>query len=240
MTIMSHDKLDLTNHFLIAMPQLSGSYFGHTVVYMWQHGDDGALGIVVNLPLEIKLGEIFSQLDIEIQRPESGEETVLSGGPVETDKGFILHDADRDWQSTLKVTDDIRITTSRDILDDISRGEGPENYLVALGCAGWSPGQLEEEIADNAWITCPASKEIIFSHDFDRKPDMGRGDTGFYHEPAHHGCGTQLTGQQATDPEYHCKNTALLRLWHPQDRCRCGADNHQNRLGPPGHSRRKW
>ncbi len=176
---MSDDKLNLTNQFLIAMPQLSGSYFGHTVVYMWQHNDEGALGIVVNLPLEIKLDEIFSQLDIEVQRPESAEQIVLSGGPVETDKGFILHDADRDWQSTLKVTDEIRITTSRDILADISRGEGPENYLVALGCSGWSPGQLEQEIADNAWITCPASKDIIFSRDFEHKPDMAVAALGF-------------------------------------------------------------
>ncbi len=176
---MNDEKLNLTDHFLIAMPQLSGSYFGKTVVYMWQHGDDGALGIVVNLPLELKLKEIFSQLDIAVQRPESGELTILSGGPVETDKGFILHDDQRDWSSTLHVTDNISITTSKDILDDISRGEGPDNYLVALGCAGWSPGQLEQEIADNAWITCPASKDIIFSRDFDRKPDMAAETLGF-------------------------------------------------------------
>lgn len=174
-----NEKLDLTNHFLIAMPQLSGSYFGNTVVYMWQHGDDGALGIVVNLPLEIKLKEIFSQLDIEVSRPECGEATVLSGGPVETDKGFILHDADDHWQSTLKITDELCITTSKDILDDISRGEGPENFLVALGCAGWSPGQLEQEIADNAWITVPASKDIIFSHEYARKPDLAAAQLGF-------------------------------------------------------------
>ena len=176
---MSDDKLNLTNHFLIAMPQLIGSYFGNTVDYMWQHGEDGALGIVVNLPLEFRLKEIFSQLDIEVQRPECGEEPVLSGGPVETDKGFILHDADRNWTSTLQITDDISITTSKDILDDISRGEGPEHYLVALGCAGWSPGQLEQEIADNAWIICPASKDIIFSHEFSRKPDMAAATLGF-------------------------------------------------------------
>jgi len=173
------EKLNLTNHFLIAMPQLSGSYFGNTVVYMWQHGEDGALGIVVNLPLQLKLKEIFSQLDIDVKRPESGEAIVLSGGPVETDKGFILHDADDHWQSTLKITDDLFITTSKDILDDISRGEGPENYLVALGCSGWSPGQLEKEIADNAWITCPASKDIIFSRNYAGKPDMAAATLGF-------------------------------------------------------------
>jgi len=176
---MKDEKLDLTNHFLIAMPQLNGSYFGNTVIYMWEHGDSGALGIVVNLPLEFRLKEIFSQLDIDVQRPESGESPVLSGGPVETDKGFILHDDERNWESTLHITDDISITTSKDILDDISRGEGPENYLVALGCAGWSPGQLEQELADNSWIACPASKEIIFSREFASKPDMAAATLGF-------------------------------------------------------------
>ena len=176
---MSEEQLNLTNHFLIAMPQLNGSYFGNTVIYMWEHGEDGALGIVVNLPLELKLKEIFSQLDITVQRPESGEEPVLSGGPVETDKGFILHDNQRNWASTLHITDDISITTSKDILDDISRGEGPENYLVALGCSGWSAGQLEQEIADNSWVICPASKDIIFSRDFTKKPDMAAATLGF-------------------------------------------------------------
>ena len=176
---MRDDKLDLTNQFLIAMPQLNGSYFGHTVVYMWQHGTDGALGIVVNLPLQIKLSEIFSQLDIDIQRSEPFDEAVLSGGPVEIGKGFILHDAERQWISTLQITNDISITTSKDILDDIGRGEGPENYLVALGCSGWGAGQLEQEISDNSWVTCPASKEIIFSRDFDGKPDMAASTLGF-------------------------------------------------------------
>jgi putative transcriptional regulator len=173
------EKMNLTNHFLIAMPQLSGSYFGNTVVYMWQHDDDGALGVVVNLPLQLKLKEIFSQLDIEVQRPESGEAIVLSGGPVETDKGFILHDTDGHWQSTLRITDNLFITTSKDILDDISRGEGPNNYLVALGCSGWSRGQLEQEIANNSWITCPATKDIIFSRNYSGKPDMAAATLGF-------------------------------------------------------------
>ncbi len=175
---MNDEKLNLTDHFLIAMPQLSGSYFGKTVVYMWQHGDDGALGIVVNLPLELKLKEIFSQLDIAVQRPESGELTVLSGGPVETDKGFILHDDQRDWSSTLHVTDNISITTSKDILDDISRGEGPDNYLVALGCAGWSPGQLEQEVQTMRGSLALLAR-TLFSRDFDRKPDMAAETLGF-------------------------------------------------------------
>ena len=170
---------NLVNHFLIAMPQLQGSYFANSVVYMWRHCEDGALGIVVNLPLNMQLGEIFEQLDIAVQHPSCATQTVLSGGPVESDKGFILHDSARPWVSTIDIADDIRITTSRDILTDISHGEGPENYLVALGCAGWNPGQLEQEITDNTWIVCPASKDIIFSRDFARKADLAAATLGF-------------------------------------------------------------
>jgi len=177
---MNDETLNLTDHFLIAMLQLNGSYFGHTLIYMWQHSaEEGALGIVVNLPLKVQLKEIFSQLDIDFRYGQGLEEPVLSGGPVETEKGFILHDAGRKWTSTHQITDDISITTSKDILDDIGRGEGPENYLLTLGCAGWSPGQLELEIAGNSWITCPASKEIVFSRDFKRKPDMAASTLGF-------------------------------------------------------------
>ena len=178
-TSTNHEPINLVDHFLIAMPQLQGSYFGNSVIYMWQHDDEGALGIVVNLPLRLNLAAVFSQLDIEVEQPESAKRVVLSGGPVETDKGFILHDSRKDWASTIRVTDDIRITTSRDILDDISRGAGPTNYLVALGCAGWSPGQLEQEITDNSWITCPATKEIIFSTDYANKPELAAATLGF-------------------------------------------------------------
>ena len=154
---------NLTNQFLIAMPQLRNSYFENTVIYMWQHNEEGALGIVVNLPTSMDLSEIFEQLEIEDIDPVVAHETVLSGGPVETDKGFIIHDEKRQYASTFDVTDDIHVTTSRDILEDISRGNGPGNYLVALGCSGWSPGQLEQEMADNTWLSCPAEEQIIFN-----------------------------------------------------------------------------
>ncbi|MDT8399920.1 MAG: YqgE/AlgH family protein [Pseudomonadales bacterium] len=169
----------LVNHFLIATPQLQDSYFAHSLVYVWRHTDEGALGIVVNLPLKMQLAEIFSQLDMEDQRPSPAPQTVLSGGPVETDKGFIVHDAPNQWLSTIEVSDDIRITTSRDILSDISQARGPENYLVALGCAGWDSGQLEQEIAANAWLTCPARKDILFSTDFAHKPELAVATLGF-------------------------------------------------------------
>ncbi|MEX2367737.1 MAG: YqgE/AlgH family protein [Pseudohongiellaceae bacterium] len=173
------DQENLTNFFLIAMPQLEDSCFARSVVYMWRHSHEGALGLVVNNPLDMELSEVFEQLDLEDQRRAPTNQTVLFGGPVEKDKGFIIHDSPKKWNSTLEVTDEIRITTSRDILDDISCNKGPDNFLIVLGCAGWGPGQLEQEIVENSWLTCPASKEILFSTDFARKVDMAASTMGF-------------------------------------------------------------
>jgi putative transcriptional regulator len=177
MSSTTHNSL--VDHFLIAMPQLQDSYFANTVIYMWRHTEEGALGLVVNLPIKMQLSEVFEQLSMEDQRGADANQIVLSGGPVETEKGFVLHDAAPAWPSSLAITEGITITTSRDILADIARGEGPRNYLVALGCAGWSPGQLEKELKENSWLTCPANKEIIFSKDFARKPDMATASMGF-------------------------------------------------------------
>lgn len=170
---------NLVDHFLIAMPQLHGSYFARSVIYMWRHAEEGALGIVVNQPLGMQLAEIFEQLDIDDLRAPGANQTVLSGGPVETDKGFILHDSARPWTSTIQVSDQLSITTSRDILKDIARGLGPDNYLIALGCAGWGPGQLEQEIMDNTWLVCPARADIIFSSDHANKADLAASTMGF-------------------------------------------------------------
>jgi putative transcriptional regulator len=169
----------LVNHFLIAMPQLKDSYFANTVVYMWRHSSEGALGLVVNLPIKMQLTEIFEQLGISDLRNEQSSQIVLSGGPVETEKGFVLHNDKPRWPSSLPITEELTLTTSREILSDISRGEGPEKYLVALGCAGWDPGQLEKELQENSWFTCPASSDIIFSTDYSRKPDMAAATLGF-------------------------------------------------------------
>lgn len=170
----------LVDHFLIAMPQLQHSYFANTVVYIWRHNaEDGALGIVVNLPLRMQLWEILEQLEIEDRRPRSASQIVLSGGPVETEKGFVLHDDKPRWPSSLAITDKLTLTTSREILIDIGQNQGPENFIVALGCAGWYPGQLERELSENAWFTCRANTDIIFSTDFARKPDMAAATLGF-------------------------------------------------------------
>lgn len=161
----------LENQFLIAMPQMVDSYFANTVTYLWKHSEDGALGIVINKPLRACVADMFSELAIEctIEEGPFRERPVLAGGPVERDKGFIIHDAGKTWESSIAVTDDISICTSKSILEDIARGAGPDNYVVALGCAGWDAGQLEREIGANAWLTVPASAELIFSDDFEQK-----------------------------------------------------------------------
>ena len=162
----------LENQFLVAMPQLAGSYFGSSVTYLWKHDDTGAIGLVVNKPLQASVADIFEELEIESAAGEMyfRERHVLAGGPVERDKGFILHDAGEKWESSIKITRGITITTSKAILQDIASGEGPNNYLIALGCAGWAPGQLEQELCDNVWLTTPASSDLIFSLDFAGKP----------------------------------------------------------------------
>ena len=170
----------LENHFLVAMPRLTGTYFGSTVTYLWKHDKSGAIGIVVNKPLRASIADIFDELDIASGAGARDFRTlhVLAGGPVERDKGFILHDAGQQWDSSIRIAPDITITTSRTILESIASGEGPRNYLIALGCAGWAPGQLEQEILDNAWLTTPASSELIFSEDYAGKPGAAAAQLG--------------------------------------------------------------
>jgi putative transcriptional regulator len=152
----------LTNHFLIAMPGLQDPNFSRTVTYVCEHTDQGAMGIVINRPLDVKLGELLDQLDIALLRPGAGEIAVYQGGPVQTDRGFVLHTSGPTFDSTLSITPEISVTTSRDVLEAIASGEGPAQTLIALGYAGWGSGQLEQEMSANAWLSGPASQEIIF------------------------------------------------------------------------------
>jgi len=163
----------LENQFLIAMPQMLDPYFTNTVTYLWKHNEEGALGIVINKPLKACVADIFAELDILCSTEDSlfRERPVLAGGPVERDKGFIIHDAGQQWESSIEVTPEITICTSRTILQDIAKGSGPENYLVALGCAGWEAGQLEREITENTWLTTPANAELIFSDNYNGKAE---------------------------------------------------------------------
>ena len=160
---MTSNPISLKHHFLIAMPNLDGGGFSHTVTYICEHNDQGAMGLVINRPTELQLSEILDELEIEPTQPQVADHAIYAGGPVQTNMGFILHRDPRSWDSTLEVDDEVRLTTSKDILQSIADGKGPESCLIALGYSGWSPGQLEQELADNCWLTAPARSEIIFS-----------------------------------------------------------------------------
>lgn len=157
------DNFDLTNHFLIAMPTMADPNFSKTVTYICVHNEEGALGIVINKPMAVELSEVFSQMEIACDLPDTTAQRIFDGGPVHQDRGFILHQPVMNWDSSIKVTPDIAVSTSRDILEAIGAGTGPEDCLVALGYAGWGAGQLEFEMGENAWLSGPASHEIIFN-----------------------------------------------------------------------------
>lgn len=153
----------LHDHILIAMPNLLDPNFQQTVTYICQHDESGALGIVVNRPLSLTFGELLEHLEVEqIVRPELAASKVFSGGPVRPEQGFVIHTPLGDWDATLKVTDQIGLTTSRDIVQALACDKGPSQSLLALGYAGWGPGQLEQEMIDNAWLSCAANAAILF------------------------------------------------------------------------------
>ena len=152
----------LTDHFLIAMPGLRDPNFSRTVTYVCEHTEQGAMGIVINRPMEIRLGEVLTQLDIESDDRSVIDTVVYLGGPVQPERGFVLHSGEHRFDSTLAITPDISVTTSRDVLEAIAVGQGPQRCLVALGYAGWGGGQLEEEMSANAWLSGPADRDIIF------------------------------------------------------------------------------
>jgi len=153
----------LRDHFLLAMPGLSEGIFSQSLTYICEHGESGAMGIIINQSLDLTLGEIFEHLQIDTGRDFS-REPVMAGGPVHMDHGFVLHrDCDKTWEASLKVTPEITLTTSRDILRAIAEDNGPNEHLIALGYAGWAAGQLEQELTENSWLTIPSNSDIIFS-----------------------------------------------------------------------------
>jgi putative transcriptional regulator len=159
----------LRDHFLLAMPCLSEGIFSQSITYICEHGESGAMGIVINRPLDLSVSEIFEHLQIDSGRDFS-DLPVMAGGPVQMDHGFVLHRyCDKTWEASLKVTPEITLTTSRDILRAIARGNGPQDHLIALGYAGWTAGQLEQELAENSWLTLPGSSDIIFSTPADER-----------------------------------------------------------------------
>jgi putative transcriptional regulator len=156
------ETISLTNHFLIAMPGMADAHFSKTLTYICEHSDKGAIGLVINKPIDITVGHLFEQVNIALEDGAVRDDAVFFGGPVKVECGFVLHQPLGDWNSTLKIDEDTGMTTSKDILEAIARGEGPNRVLVTLGYAGWSPGQLEEEIKRNGWLTVEADANLIF------------------------------------------------------------------------------
>jgi len=159
----------LCDHFLLAMPALREGIFSQSITYICEHSAQGAMGIVINQPLELSVAEIFEHLQIKTDA-NTAQYPVMAGGPVQIDHGFVLHrNCDTPWEASLAVTDEVTLTTSRDILRSIASGKGPSDHLIALGYAGWSAGQLEEELAYNSWLTLPADSDIIFSTPYQQR-----------------------------------------------------------------------
>jgi len=156
----------LTGHLLIAMPNMADPNFVRSVTYICEHTDQGALGIVINRPLQMDLGEVFQQLSLQESDPQRARQPVLRGGPVQTERGFVLHEPFGKWDATVEVTDAVHLTTSQDILAALAEGTGPQRVLMALGYAGWGAGQLELEMAANAWLSVPATSAILFDTPF--------------------------------------------------------------------------
>lgn len=175
---MSATPTPLANQLLIALPALADSNFARSVALICQHDADGAMGIVVNRPSEYTLGEVLGQMGLEGGDETMRAQPVLAGGPVHPERGFVLHDGGMHWDSTLAITDQLFLTTSRDILEAMARGEGPHNAIVALGCAGWGSGQLEHELTENDWLTAPADAELLFELPLDARWQAAAGRIG--------------------------------------------------------------
>lgn len=159
----------LANQLLVAMPSLADTNFSHSVTLICEHSERGALGIVLNKPLGMKLGEVFSQMKLEASDIRIDEQPVLRGGPVHSDRGFILHRPGGSWDSSHRVSDQVQVTTSRDVLVAMAQGNGPMDAFIALGYAAWEAGQLERELSDNAWLTVPMDTRIVYELPFEQR-----------------------------------------------------------------------
>jgi putative transcriptional regulator len=153
----------LANQLLIALPALADPNFSRSVALVCQHDEEGAMGVVVNRASEYTLGEVFRQMGIDSDDAGLKARPVLAGGPVHPERGFVIHDGAREWDSSLAIADGLYVTTSRDVLEAMARGDGPASATVALGCAGWGAGQLEHELVENSWLTVPADAEVLFT-----------------------------------------------------------------------------
>lgn len=170
--------VSFSNQLLVALPTLTDPLFARTVALLCQHGEEGAMGVVVNRPSDYALGEVLRQMGIDCEDPALLEQRVLAGGPVHPERGFVIHDGTRGWDSSLAIADGLYVTTSRDILEAIASGEGPDHATVALGCAGWGGGQLEQELAENSWLTAPVQPGILYSLPLEQRWQAAAGGIG--------------------------------------------------------------
>ena len=165
--------IDLTNQFLIAMPGMADENFEGSVIYLCEHNEKGALGLVINKPIDIKLKNLFEKVELKLDRHELGEQPVYFGGPVQTERGFVLHDKRGEgvsaYNSTLSIPGGLDLTTSKDVLEALAEGSGPARVLVTLGYSGWRAGQLEEELGRNGWLTVDADPAVIFDTPIDQR-----------------------------------------------------------------------
>lgn len=173
---MAGSPIDLTNQFLIAMPGMGDGTFAGTVVYLCEHTEKGALGLVINKPIDIKLKNLFEKVELSLDREDLADAPVYFGGPVQTERGFVLHEHTGDteespYNSTLKIPGGLEMTTSKDVLEALASGAGPKRVLVTLGYSGWGAGQLEEELSRNGWINVRAEPGIIFDTPVDQRYD---------------------------------------------------------------------
>lgn len=168
-------SINLTNQFLIAMPGMADDTFAGAVVYLCEHTDKGALGLVINKPIDIKLKNLFEKVELTLHREDLVDEPVYFGGPVQTERGFVLHEKLGEagtYSSSLRIAGgELEMTTSKDVLEALSNGVGPRKVLVTLGYAGWGAGQLEDEIGRNGWLTVGAAPEVIFDTPVEQRYD---------------------------------------------------------------------
>ncbi len=159
-------ELNLSNHFLIAMPSMLDPVFGGSVVYLCEHNAGGALGVIINKPTDMSIDVLLDRIDLTLEIAPNGvpldSKPVMFGGPVQVERGFVLHAPVKPYSSMMTVSDEIVLTTSKDVLEAVAHGAGPSRILVSLGCSGWSAGQLEQEIAHNGWLTVRADPHIVF------------------------------------------------------------------------------
>ena len=179
----SASRIDLTNQFLIAMPGMADEAFERTVVYLCEHNEKGALGLVINKPIDIKVKNLFEKVDLSLDRAELAEQPVYFGGPVQTERGFVLHEKQGEgegpYSSTMSVPGGLEMTTSKDVLEALADGTGPKRILVTLGCSGWQAGQLEDEIGRNGWLTVDADPAVIFDTPINKRYDRALSLLGF-------------------------------------------------------------